>query len=280
MKIAKVKRIIERLIAALDDADSPSHIVSAPAWPPRGPDTHSQLSGVQYKPSARAVSAMMPFRLESSNPNKVFADNDWKIYVVDLPRINAFALPTREIVIYTGLIDLLEDDRLLSAVLSHEIAHVTQRHAVENFMKLAEIAFDILRGISVTDAAGSFLNLLNDHAAPRAYSRKLEIEADAIGLEYMAKAGYDPQFAIDLWDVMAAVEEDAAASGQAISIQDRMTLLRTHPTSLQRQKNIQSILPKAMELYRASLLNPSKRSPAPLAELGGAMPQPELTASQ
>jgi len=155
-------------------------------------------------------------------------------------------------------------------------------------MKLAEIAFDILRGISyaltisfpvVTDAAGSFLNLLNDHAAPRAYSRKLEIEADTIGLEYMAKAGYDPQFAIDLWDVMAAVEEDAAASGQAISIQDRMTLLRTHPTSLQRQKNIQAILPKAMEFYRASLLNPSKPSPPPLAESSKAIAHPELAAS-
>lgn len=48
------------------------------------------------------------------------------------PRINAFALPTREIVVYTGLIDLLEDDTLLSAVLAHEISHVVQRHAVEN----------------------------------------------------------------------------------------------------------------------------------------------------
>jgi len=289
-RVQQVKRIIERLIAALEAADSPSHIVSAPAWPPRGPDQHSQLSGVQYMPSARAVSALMPFRLESSNPNKVFADDDWKIYVVDLPRINAFALPTREIVIYTGLIDLLEDDRLLSAVLSHEIAHVTQRHAVENagFMKLAGIAFDILRGISyaltisfpvVTDAAGSFLNLLNDHAAPRAYSRKLEMEADTVGLEYMAKAGYDPQFAIDLWDVMAAVEEDAAASGQAISIQDRMTLLRTHPTSLQRQKNIQTILPKAMELYRASSLNPSKQSSSLPAKSDEAALHPELATS-
>lgn len=48
------------------------------------------------------------------------------------PKINAFALPTREIFVYTGLIDLLEDDTLLSGVLAHEIAHVTQRHAVEN----------------------------------------------------------------------------------------------------------------------------------------------------
>ena len=52
--------------------------------------------------------------------------------VVAQPKINAFALPTREIFVYTGLIDLLDDDTLLSGVLAHEIAHVTQRHAVEN----------------------------------------------------------------------------------------------------------------------------------------------------
>jgi len=219
-----------------------------------------------------------PFFPESSNPTKVFELSDWKIYLVDLPRINAFALPTKEIVVYTGLVDLLEDDTLISAVLAHEISHVVQRHAVENagFMNVATIMFDILRGISyvftlsfpmINDAAASVFNVMNNYLAERAYSRKLEEEADSLGLEFMANAGYDPRGALDLWEVMAAVEEDAAAAGESISIQDRMTLLRTHPTSLQRQKNIQKLLPKALELYKKSRVRGNiQKKPQPVED--------------
>ncbi|KAG8936817.1 hypothetical protein FRC02_011396 [Tulasnella sp. 418] len=140
-RVEQVKRVSERIIAAIEeDQNQPSHIVSAAQWP-------STLSASLYEetlrtfdhdphrvrgPSAIATSALLPHRLESSNPNKIFGDQDWKIYVVDLPRINAFALPTKEIFVYTGIIDLLEDDSMLSGVLAHEIAHVQQRHAVEN----------------------------------------------------------------------------------------------------------------------------------------------------
>ncbi|KAF8303351.1 hypothetical protein DL93DRAFT_2145179 [Clavulina sp. PMI_390] len=290
-RVQQVQKVTERLINAIDDPDQERHIVSYShkIWPPPEPlsatsafsSSSSSASSamhladaerirVEYPPSAKACGTIkdMPFMLESSNPDKVFETSDWKLYVVDLPRINAFALPTREIVVYTGLIDLLEDDTLLSAVLAHEISHVVQRHAVENvsgytatFMNVANITFDILRGISfaftmsfpvVSDAAAAVFNVMNDHLATRAFSRKLEEEADTLGMEFMASAGYDPRGAIDLWEVMALVEEDAAANGQAVTIQDRMTLLRTHPTSIQRQKNLTKLLPKAMELYRKS----------------------------
>ncbi|KAF8678172.1 Peptidase family M48 [Rhizoctonia solani] len=236
-----------------------------------------------YPPSATAESTFMPFRPETSNPTKVIDDQSWKLYVVDLvseishasapvliivhwqPKINAFALPTREIFVYTGLVDLLEDDTLLSGVLSHEIAHVTQRHAVENagFLNIAAIFFDTLRGISfaltvsfpfLTDGIGTILNLMNNYVADRAYSRKLESEADAVGLEFMARAGYDPRYALDLWEVMAAVEEDAAAAGQAVSVSDTFPFLRTHPSSLQRRKDLEKLMPKAMELFAQSSL--------------------------
>ncbi|KAF8319585.1 uncharacterized protein EI90DRAFT_2940358 [Cantharellus anzutake] len=251
-RVQQIKRITERIVTALEEPDPASRIVTAA-------DRYTNESSIAYRvsPSAKAVcSASLPFLPESSNPAKVFDSSEWKIYVVDLPRINAFALPTRELVVYTGLIDLLEDDTLISAVLAHEVSHVVQRHAVENvrplrsFINVATIVFDILRGISyvftmsfpmINDAAASIFNIMNDYLAERAYSRKLEEEADSLGLEFMANAGYDPRGALDLWEVMAAVEEDAAAAGESISIQDRMTLLRTHPTSLQRQKVFLSV---------------------------------------
>lgn len=113
----------------------------------------------------------------------------------DLPKANAFVLPSKEIFVHTGLIGLLDsDEELLSAVLAHEISHVTERHAVENmgFLALASVGFDVLRGISwaltlnfpfVTDTLAGIFNYMNDTVAERAYSRKLESEADTLGLE-------------------------------------------------------------------------------------------------
>lgn len=59
------------------------------------------------------------------------------------PKINAFALPSKELFVYSGLIDLVQEDELLAAVLAHEMAHVTQRHAVENVN--LEVSFDAPR---------------------------------------------------------------------------------------------------------------------------------------
>ncbi|KAG8745198.1 hypothetical protein FRC10_008510 [Ceratobasidium sp. 414] len=302
-RVEQVRRVAARLFAAVEDGEIDSdHVVSSPSWPPRSQEVQVEQLQAQagpwatgqrlhvtpasfgkmqaqmlYQPSATAKSALIPFRLESSNPTKVIDDQSWKLYVVDLPKINAFALPTREIFVYTGLIDLLDDDTLLSGVLAHEIAHVTQRHAVENFLNIAAIVFDTLRGISfaltisfpfITDGIGSILNLMNNYVADRAYSRKLESEADAVGLEFMAKAGYDPRYALDLWEVMAAVEQDAAAAGEAVSISESLPFLRTHPSSIQRQKDLEKLMPKAMHHYMNSplRLRPGQKKPEEKAQ--------------
>lgn len=119
--------------------------------------------------------------------------------------------------------------------------------------------FDVLRGISfaftisfpvVTDSAGMFINWLNDVVAERAYSRRIEEEADSVGLEIMARAGYDPRAMLDLWELMAAVEADAEAMGYGRSLESRFQLLRTHPTSEARQEAIANQLPKAMRLWQ------------------------------
>lgn len=94
-----------------------------------------------------------------------------------------------------------------------------------------------------------FLNWLNDVVAERAYSRKLEQEADHVGLEILALAGYDPRAMLDLWELLAAVEAEAEASGRGKSLEQRFQLLRTHPTSQARQEAIAKNLPKAMKLW-------------------------------
>lgn len=75
------------------------------------------------RPSARTDSSFLPFKPESSNPQKIIESRDWDLFVIDLPRINAFVLPTKEMFVYAGLIDLLEkEEPLIAAVMAHEIS--------------------------------------------------------------------------------------------------------------------------------------------------------------
>ncbi|KAJ9114727.1 hypothetical protein QFC22_005603 [Naganishia vaughanmartiniae] len=267
-RVKRVARVASALITALEEEDKT--LIYGATWPP---STHSRVNeltkvmherergGKYYPPSAIAKNSFVPFRHDAGDPLMDLDREDWNIYVVEGSKINAFALPSKEIFVYSGLVDLVDDDTLLSGILAHEIAHVTQRHAVENFMNVAAVGFDIMRGISfaltmsfpvITDSAAVFINWLHDVVAERAYSRKLEMEADAVGLNFMASAGYDPRAALDLWDLMAAVEADAAAQGRPVSIEDRLSFLQTHPTSQVRQEALAQLMPNAMKIYKES----------------------------
>lgn len=257
-QVQLVKRICDNLIAAVDE----QQIFSSTAWPRDMNEISTRIKEFETKmaiqPSARTDSKLLPFRPETSNPTKVIEPGHWELFIIDLPKINAFVLPSKEIFIYTGLLDFLDNEEpLLAAILAHEISHVTQRHTVENmgFLATVSIFFDILRGLSyaftisfpvLTDMCGSILNFLNDTVASRAYSRKLETEADLVGLNFMAKAGYDPRAAMDLWDIMGQLEADMKKSQ---SLDERVPFLRTHPTNHQRLEDIQKALPKAMALF-------------------------------
>jgi len=281
-RVERVARVTTRLVTALEQQEQ--HMIHGASWPPR--HHTGEVNRVQeeqeksrrhgFEPSATAASSFLPFKPGTSNPLKVLEGGDWNVWVVDQPKINAFALPSKDIFVYSGLVDLVDDDTLLSAVLAHEIAHVTQRHAVENlgFLNVASVAFDVLRGVSfaltisfpfITDSAAMFINWLNNIVAERAFSRKLEMEADAVGLDFMALAGSAPQAAFDLWDLMSAVEADAEQHGSPSSFTDKFSLLQTHPPSQVRQDAIKKLLPRALELYRGSTLG--KIPPTPGAEV-------------
>ncbi|KAM0747989.1 hypothetical protein T439DRAFT_292519, partial [Meredithblackwellia eburnea MCA 4105] len=199
----------------------------------------------EVEPSAVAEGMSVPFQPETSNPEKHLPPTEWRIFVVDLPRINAFVLPSTDVFVYTGLLEVTEDDEdMLAAVLSHEISHVVERHATEalGFLALTSVAFDILRGASwaltlsfpfLNDILGATFTFLDQTLAQKAYSRKLETEADALGMEMMAKAGFDPQGAVRLWEVLNELEQEHLDSG-AGGLEGKIGILRTHPTGEQR----------------------------------------------
>jgi hypothetical protein len=77
----------------------------------------------------------------------------------------------------------------------------------------------------------------------------------------MATAGYDPRAALDLWELMACVEADAAAAGKAVSVENKFAMLRTHPTSVERQIALEKDMPGAMRLWREHLPKRPKTVP-------------------
>ncbi len=137
--------------------------------------------------------------------------------------MNAFALPDGSVVVHTGLLAILENEAQLATVLGHEIAHATHRHGYRGYKKQNKMKWlqlgAIAGGIAVGAAtdkgwAGALAGLgagLTVSAMVNGHGRKLEDEADRIGLNYMVDAGYDPFQAPEVWRVFDSYTADQNA---------------------------------------------------------------------
>ncbi|MEZ5277398.1 MAG: M48 family metallopeptidase [Opitutaceae bacterium] len=172
----------------------------------------------------------------------------WEFVVFDSPDINAFALPGGKVGVYTGLLALAESDAELATVMGHEIAHVTARHGSERMSQNILVAAGAVGvGVATKDQSNS------ERAAALAayglgttvgvllpYSRKHETEADIIGLQYAARAGYDPRAAITFWEKMAAASKGKNKPPEFLS---------THPADETRIRELKKIMPEALAVY-------------------------------
>lgn len=168
---------------------------------------------------------------------------EWEIHVIKSNELNAFAMPGGKMVVYSGIVDhlTLSDDEI-AAIVGHEMAHVLREHSRE------KVSQELLKssGISIVSAVlglggggDSLLQQAGDVAFSLPFSRTMESEADTIGLELMALAGYDPNAAVTLWQKMAKASGNTGSS-----------LLSTHPSSPERIANIQSQIPKVAHLKK------------------------------
>ena len=174
----------------------------------------------------------------------------WQVAVLDDPQVNAFCLPGGEICVYTGILPVAESDAGLATVLGHEMAHATSHHGAERILR--ENAMDTaMMGVqgSMADMdwqhRQALMGLLGAGAqvgVSLPFSREQESEADAIGLIYMARAGFDPHEAITFWKRMAAQNGGGSQSG----------LLSDHPLDEKRIADLEAELPKAMAEYQAA----------------------------
>jgi predicted Zn-dependent protease len=168
----------------------------------------------------------------------------WEVNVQTTKDVNAYCMPGGKIMVYTGLIDQLNaTDAELAAVIGHEIAHALREHSRERMSR--EYASQIaLAGLAIATGAGdAAMGLANQVASVTftlPHSREQEAEADRIGLELMARAGYDPNAAVVLWQKMGKL----AGGGPEF--------LSTHPSSDSRIQDLKTNVPKVLPLYQAA----------------------------
>lgn len=166
---------------------------------------------------------------------------NWEVIVVDDPMINAFCLPGGKIVVFTGLLKHFPTDAEIATVIGHEVGHVVARHVAEQVTKGMWMAIIqlILYQFVMPDVVNTMSNLL----LKLPFSRKMEIEADYIGLLLIASAGYDPRVAPSVYVKLGKV------GGGESALKD---YLSTHPSGKRRaQLLVQAqVMQEAMDLYR------------------------------
>ncbi|OOR89483.1 peptidase M48 [Moraxella caviae] len=170
---------------------------------------------------------------------------DWKIHAIKDDTINAYVMPGGKIVFYHGIIEKLNlTDDEIAAIMGHEMAHALREHSREkasrqmvtgNVLNIAVSAFGLSSGQAQLAGLAGALGLTLPN------SRTAEAEADKIGLELMARAGYNPQAAVTLWEKM-----------QRSKTGNTPQFLSTHPSSQNRINALQQLVPTVLPLYNAT----------------------------
>jgi predicted Zn-dependent protease len=173
----------------------------------------------------------------------------WEFKVIDDPQqVNAFALPGGKVAVYTGLFPVAQDEAGLAVVMGHEVAHALARHGAERMSQglaaqIAGTGLAVAMGGSdpvTRNAVMGAFGLGAQYGVLMPFGRGQESEADHIGLILMAKAGYDPEAAVGLWQRM-----EASAGGQGPP-----EYLSTHPAYGTRQSQIAAWIPEARTYYQ------------------------------
>ncbi|MDW8468321.1 MAG: M48 family metallopeptidase [Burkholderiales bacterium] len=169
----------------------------------------------------------------------------WEVNVIGSKEVNAWCMPGGKIAVYTGLIERLQaTDDELAAVLGHEIAHALREHGRERASQaLAQgIGLTVLGvALGMSEAAMDLTQLVLDLTFNLPNSRTDEVEADRIGVELAARAGYDPRAAVSLWEKM-----QRAARAQPPEF------LSTHPSHETRIAELREVSQRVMPLYEAA----------------------------
>ena len=189
----------------------------------------------------------------TDNVPKSAHKGSWEVVVFDSKQVNAFALPGGKIGVYTGILNVTENQDQLGAIIGHEVGHVIEHHSNERLSanKISNIGLSVATvAIGATDVENkglwmAGLGLGVQYGIIMPYSRSHESEADIIGQNLMARSGFNPKDSIKLWQNMAAV---SAKSGQSAPAE----FMSTHPSNETRIKQLTKHLSISNNYYLSS----------------------------
>jgi predicted Zn-dependent protease len=197
------------------------------------PDTDPGLQRV------RAISRRIIANATRWNP--AAADWQWEINLIRGASVNAFCMPGGKIAFFSGLVDKLKlTDDEIAIVAGHEIAHALREHGRERVAKgnLLQLGASLGSAIFGLGQTGQMVVGQGAQLALLRFSREDETEADTVGLDLVARAGYDPRAGVALWRKMAMLEKSAPPQW-----------LSSHPSGNNRIAQIQKTLPQVMPVY-------------------------------
>ncbi|CZE45992.1 M48 family metallopeptidase [Campylobacter geochelonis] len=194
---------------------------------------HAQTKRVRAI-SSRLIDQVGVFRQDAAKWN-------WQVNVINENTINAWCMPGGRIVVYSGIINQLKlNDAELAAIIGHEMAHALREHGREQASSEQLKSIGIM-AVGIATGSNDLANLANmaaHYTISLPFSRGHETEADLIGLELMARAGYNPNAAITLWEKM-----DKASESKPLEF------LSTHPSNESRISELKAKIDKVMPLY-------------------------------
>jgi predicted Zn-dependent protease len=197
------------------------------------PDNHPQV--VRLRAIAQKI---IPHALPWNPRAK---DWQWEVNLIGSKQINAFCMPGGKIAFYSGILEELKlTDDEVGMIMGHEVAHALREHARERMAKnvATRAGASLLSGLLGLGGTGDALVNMGGQLLTLRFGREDESEADLVGMELAARAGYNPQAGVSLWQKMAAASKGAPPQ-----------FLSTHPSGPTRIKDIQANLPKVMPLY-------------------------------
>ena len=169
----------------------------------------------------------------------------WEVNTLATDELNAYAMPGGKIMVYEGIVKKLNlNDAEIAAIMGHEIAHALREHSRERVSRQYAQQLAISGAAALAGVDANVADLANTVATVTfqlPFSREQEAEADIVGLELIARAGYDPNAAVSLWKKMVAAEK-----------QQQPEFLSTHPAPATRIEGLQALVPKVMPLYRTA----------------------------
>ena len=201
------------------------------------PDNYPQLQRL------RAIAARLIPYAGQWNPRA--KDWKWEVNLIGNKQINAWCMPGGKIAFYTGILDQLKlTDDEVAMIMGHEMAHALREHARERLAKTQVTGLGLSLGAQLLGLgqAGDLAANLGTQLLTLQYSRSDETEADLVGLELAARAGFDPRASVTLWQKM----------GAATGNKGKLDFLSTHPSGPNRIKELEANMPKVEPLYRKS----------------------------